>query len=69
MKTKFYVVFDGSGALRMTRKHSPSMYRSEVAVGFSVEIPDTAFRSPTINVNLDVPEDRVILPEIEAVVE
>ena len=68
MKTKFYVVFDNSGAVRMTKKHSPSMYRSEVAVGFTVDIPDTAFRSPTISVNLDIPEDRVMLPEIEATV-
>ena len=30
----------------MTKKHTPSMYRSEVAVGFTVNIPDSVFEIP-----------------------
>lgn len=70
MKTKFYVVFDASGAQRLTKKHTPSMYRHEVAVGFTVNMPNSVFKSPVINATVDVPEDRIIMPEaIEVEVE
>lgn len=67
MKAKFYVVFDRSGAVRMTKKRAPSMYRDEIAVGFTVNLPDSVFREPVISAEVDVPEDRVLVPEtIEA---
>ena len=63
MNTRFYVVFDQSGAQRLTKKYVPSTYRHEVAVGFNVSIPDSVFKTPIINANVEVPEDRVILPD------
>lgn len=65
MKAKFYVVFDRTGAQRMTKKYAPSMYREEVAVGITVTIPDSVFREPIINATITVAEDQVILPPIE----
>lgn len=66
MKTTFFIVFDRTGAQRMTKKHAPSLYRSELAVRFSVTISDNAFRQPIIKAQFEVPEDKVMLPEIEA---
>lgn len=63
MKTRFYVVFDKSGAKRLTKKYLPSTYRNEVVVGFSVTIPDGVFTTPLINADVDVPEDRAIVPD------
>ena len=70
MKNRFFVVFDANGAVRMTKKYVPSTYRHEVAVGFTVTIPDSVFKTPIINASVEVPEDRIILPEaIEVAVE
>lgn len=63
MKTKFFVVFDQSGPVRMTKKHTPSLYRNEIAVSFSVDLPNSVFRAPVISASVVVPEDKIILPE------
>lgn len=64
MKDTVYLVTDASGVVRMT-KRAPSLYRNEVAVRLTVQVPDSAFRSLEVSAILDVPEDRVILPGVE----
>jgi len=64
MKDTIFLVTDASGVVRMT-KRAPSLCRNEVAVRLTVTVPDSAYRSLEVSASLDVPEDRVILPEIE----
>lgn len=64
MKDTVFLVTDSSGVVRMT-KRAPSLYRNEVAVRLTVQVPDSAYRSLQVSATLDVPEERVILPEIE----
>jgi hypothetical protein len=68
MIAKFYIVADSDGVCRMT-KRPPDLFRSEIAVKMTLQIPDSSFRASTVSVNVDVPEDRVIIPVIEANVE
>lgn len=63
MKDTVFLVADENGVTRMT-KRAPALYRNEVAVKLTVSVPDSAFRSLAVTASLDVPEDRVIRPEI-----
>lgn len=64
MKDAVYLVADANGVVRMT-KRAPALYRQEVAVKVSVTIPDECFRSWVFVASVEVPDDRVIQPEIE----
>jgi hypothetical protein len=68
MKDVCYIIADSVGVLRMT-KRAPSLGREEIAVKVSISIPDSAFRSPIVSASLDVPEERVVHPDIEMDVE
>lgn len=63
MKDTVYLVTDVSGVLRMT-KRAPSLYRNEVAVRLTVSLPDSAFRSMAVAATLEVPEERIIQPDV-----
>lgn len=63
MKDAVYLVADANGVVRMT-KRQPSLYRQEVAVKVTVSIPDNCFRSWVFGASVEVPDDRVIQPEI-----
>lgn len=63
MKSKVYIVADRRGVQRMT-KNPPDLFRGELAVALTVNIPDNVFRDPVLSAALDVPESAVIHPEI-----
>ncbi len=65
MKAELFLAVTKSGSIRMTRRN-PSLARDEVGVRVKLAIPDTSFRAPIVEVNVDVPEDRIILPAVEA---
>ena len=64
MKDTVYLVCGPDGIARMT-KRAPSLYRHEVAVKVTVGVPDDCFRSWVFAAAVEVPEDRVIKPELE----
>lgn len=64
MKDEIYIVLNASGAARMT-KRPPYLERSEIAVRVRIAVPDSAFRSPIIAVDLNVPDTAIAQPMIE----
>jgi hypothetical protein len=68
MKDTVFLAVDRSGVVRMTKRW-PSLSRDEIGVKITVNVPDTAFRSPVIAASLDVPEDRTIQPDIDITVD
>lgn len=65
MKTELYLAVTADGSARMTRRR-PNLARDEVGIRVKLSVPDSSFRSPVVLVNLAVPEDRVIMPEVQA---
>lgn len=63
MKDTIYLIADVNGVTRMT-KRAPGLHRNEVAVRVTVTIPASAFRSSVFGATLDVPEDRLVQPDI-----
>jgi hypothetical protein len=64
MKDEVYIVLTSTGATRMT-KRPPYLSRSEVGVRIKITVPDNAFRSPILTVDLEVPDSHVVQPTIE----
>lgn len=68
MKDTAYIVVTAEGVQRMT-KRVPSLAREELAVKVTITVPDASFRPWMVTAALDVPEDRVILPTVDATVD
>jgi hypothetical protein len=68
MKTTAYIILKKTGPVRMTR-NPPGLGRDEIAIALRLEVPDSAFRAPTVFVDLSVPESAVLVPvvHVEAV--
>jgi hypothetical protein len=58
-----YIAMNRKGAVRMT-KGKPALRSDEIAIGITVEVPDSAFRAPIIMADLKVPDHAVMVPEI-----
>lgn len=63
MKDEVFLVLNARGVQRIT-KRAPGLSRSEIAVKLSITVPASAFRGPVLSTTLDIPEDRVIQPDI-----
>lgn len=63
MKTEFYLIATSYGAGRMTKRR-PSLARDEIGIRVRMTIPDGAFRSPILTVDLEVADDAVLQPEV-----
>lgn len=63
MKDEVFLILNASGVQRITKRY-PTLGRSEIAVKLSITVPASSFRAPILSAALDIPEDRVIQPEI-----
>lgn len=68
MKDKIYIVANDTGVTRMTKRY-PALGRDEIGVAVTVNIPDSAFRSPVIGFSVDVPEEHVVQPKVDIIVD
>lgn len=64
MKDVAYLIVTKDGISRLTKRW-PTLARQEVAIQIHVTVPDNVFRSPVLRADFEVPEDRVIQPEIQ----
>ena len=64
MRQTIFLIATKQGVQRMT-KRAPSLYRGEVAVALTVNIPAGVFRPLSIPATLDIEEGSVIHPTIE----
>ena len=64
MKQTIFLIVTKQGVQRMT-KRAPSLYRGEVAVALTVNIPTGVFRPLSIPATLDIEEGSVIHPTVE----
>lgn len=62
MRCKVFLIVDRAGNYRVT-KRPPDLDRGEICLRLGVSIPDACFQAPAIDVEVQVPEDRVRLPE------
>jgi hypothetical protein len=63
MKDTIYLAINRTGVVRMT-KRPPSLYRDEVGVKLTVQVPDASFRPSLLEATLEVSEAAIIQPVV-----
>jgi hypothetical protein len=63
MKAKVFLIVRRDGDYRVT-KRPPFLDRGEICLRLGVTIPDACFQAPAIDVQVEVPADRVRAPEV-----
>lgn len=65
--TAFLVLTKSHGVVRHTKKW-PHLARDEIGVRLSLNIPDSAFRAPTVSVDVTLQEEQLIQPTVDVTV-